>query len=117
MAKFVKQRWFVSSILMNLSKAYDFLKDYTLLAKLQAYSFSKKHKIILKLSNEFSDRKNIAKGIPQGSILDLLLFNIFINELLFFSVKCEFSYFADDNSLCSCGMNLDNTFTNLIQNE
>ena len=42
MTKFAKQRWFVSSILMNLSKAYDFLKDYTLLAKLQAYSFSKK---------------------------------------------------------------------------
>ena len=25
-------------------------------------------------------------------------------------------YFADSNSLHSCGMNLDNIFTNLIQN-
>ena len=33
---------FVGSILMDLSKAYDCLKDYILLAKLQAYSYSKK---------------------------------------------------------------------------
>ena len=32
---------FVGSILMNLSKAYDYLKDGILLAKLQAYGFSK----------------------------------------------------------------------------
>ena len=31
----------VGSILMDLSKAYDCLKDYLLLAKLQAYGFSK----------------------------------------------------------------------------
>ena len=33
---------FVGSILMNLSKASDCLKDDLLLAKLQAYGFSKK---------------------------------------------------------------------------
>ena len=33
---------FVGSILMNLSKAYDCLKDDKLLAKLQDYGFSKK---------------------------------------------------------------------------
>ena len=32
---------FVGSILMDLSKAYDCLKDSLLLAKLQAYGFSK----------------------------------------------------------------------------
>ena len=37
---------------MDLSKSYDCLKDYILLAKLQANSFSKKYKIIFKLSNE-----------------------------------------------------------------
>ena len=33
----------------------------------------------------------------------------------FFSAKCEICNFADDNSLYSCGMNLDNIFFNLIQ--
>ena len=47
--------------------------------------------------------------------MSLLLSNIFINDLLFFSAKFEICYFAYDNSLYSCGMNLDNVFTNLIQ--
>ena len=68
-----------------------------------------------KIDSTFSDWTNIVKGIPQGSILNLLLFYIFINDLFFFSAKCEICYFADDNSLYSCGMNLDNIFTNLIQ--
>ena len=46
----------------------------------------------------------------------LNLFNIFVNDLFFFSAKCEFCYFSDDNSLHSCGMSLDYIFTNLTQN-
>ena len=48
--------------------------------------------------------------------MGLLVFNIFINDLLFFSAKCEFCYFADGNSLYSCGMSLDYIFANLTQN-
>ena len=70
----------------------------------------------IKIGSAFIDWTNIAKGILQGSTLSLLLFNIFINDLFFFSAKCEFCYFADGNSLYSCGMSLDYIFPNLTQN-
>ena len=67
----------------------------------------------IKTGSTFSDWTNIIKGIPQGSILGPLLFNIFIQYLFFFSTKYEICYFADDNRLHSCGVSLDKIFTNL----
>ena len=115
----------MGSILLNLSKAYDCLKDDLLLPKIQPYGFSKESIRLLlsyltnrtqriKISSTFSNWTNIVKGIPQTSILGPLLFNISINYLFLFSAKCEIYYFADGNSFYSCGMNLNNIFTNLI---
>ena len=117
---------FVSSIIMDFSKVYDYLPHDLLFAKLQAYGFSKEIVSLflsyltnrtqrIKIDSTLSDWRNILKGIPQGSVLGPLLFNIFINDLFFFSAKCEICKFADDNSLFSCGLNLHNTFSNLIQ--
>ena len=78
-------------------------------------SYLKNHTQRIKIRSTFSDWTNIVKGIPHSSIVGPLLFNIFINDLFFFSTKCEICYFADDSSLYSCGMNLDNIFINLIQ--
>ena len=111
---------------MDLSKTYDCLPRDLLLAKFQAYSFSKesirlflsclaKRKQRIKIGSTFSDWANILKGISQGSILRPLLFNIFINDLFFFSAKCEIRNFADEDSLYFCGIYLDNIFSNLIQ--
>ena len=61
----------------------------------------------------FSDWTNIVKGILF--ILGPFLFNIFINNLLFFSAGCEICNFPHDNSLYSCGVTLDKIFFNLIK--
>ena len=48
----------------------------------------------MKIDNIFSSFQTLLPGVPQGSILALILFNIFLNELL--TVLCNF---ADDKTI------------------
>ena len=100
---------------------------YLLLAKHQAYGFSKESIRLflsylknrtqrIKAYSTFNDWTSILKGISQGSELGLLIFNIFINNVFFFAAKCEICNFAGNyNSLYSCGVNLDNVFSALVE--
>ena len=56
----------------------------------------------------------LVRGIPQGSILAPLLFNIFINDIFFFTEKSEIYHLADDNTLYLCNRNLLRVKENLI---
>ena len=85
---------------MDLSKAYDCIPHDLIIAKFEAYGFDN---ICLKLFyNYFSNRNqrvkigsaikewiDILTGIPQGSILGPLIFNIFINNLIMFIEKTD----------------------------
>ena len=53
------------------------------------------------ISGKLSDSKQIAAGVPQGSVLGPLFFLIFINDLPISIKTCVLDLFADDATLAS----------------
>ena len=51
-----------------------------------------------KIGETFSSYRELLYGIPQGSILGSLLFNIYINDLFLFTKDFNITNYADDCS-------------------
>ena len=103
---------------MDLSKAFDCLPHGLLIAKLRAYGLSKEAVGLLesylsdrsqqvKLGQCTSPWENLFKGVPQGSILGPLLFNVFLNDIFYFVLKCIIYNYADDNTVAYIHKDLD----------
>ena len=97
---------------LDLAKAFDSLNHDILLDKLSYYGVNGTAKTLLK--SYLSDRKQYVKidevkssiqtiktGVPQGSIVGPLIFNIFINDIINSSRKFNFIPYADDTTLNS----------------
>ena len=88
------------ALLTDLSKAFDCLLYDLLIAKLAAdgfdyeslkliQSYLSNRKQRTKANNTHSTFSDIIFGVPQGSLLGLLLFNIYICDMFYDNTDCD----------------------------
>ena len=91
------------------SKAFDTVDYSTVLRKLHVMGFSRmssnwvmnylsSRKQFVQINDKQSDLESVCFGVPQGSILGPVLFNLYVNDLNGISECCCFQY-ADDTTV------------------
>ena len=99
----------IRAVFCDISKAFDRVWHKGLLYKLrcmgcsnrvakwfESYLSQQRQRVVI--NGQSSDWVHILAGVPQGSILDPLLFLIYINDIVK-HIGCSISLFADDTSL------------------
>ena len=118
------RKGFCAAVLKDLSKAFDCICHDLLIAKLNAYGLERNALKLAydylsnrsqktKVGSSFSTYLDIAYGVPQGSILGPLLFNIDLCDLFFENYSSDFANFADDTTPYECGHSFNEVINNL----
>ena len=118
----------IGTVLMGLSKAFDCILQYLLIAtKLYAYglseettslfySYLKKRGKRVRIDDILSSLQVLISGVLQCSILGPILFNIFLNDLLEVLKNSDIYNFADGNTISVASKNRD-TWIETLKNE
>ena len=99
-------------------KTFVCLNHELLIAKVDAYGFNLDalnliHSYLtdmvqrVRIQVKYSCWSGIITGVPQGSILDPLFFNIYLNDIFLFTSDCEIANYADDNTPYCQGKNIE----------
>ena len=110
-------------IFVDLQKAFDTVEQDIHLSKLEHYglanewfkSYLSNRKQYVPINGYDSNLADVKCGVPQGSVLGLLLFLIYNNDLNHDLKFCKVHHFADDTNLChfSKSANRLNKYCNL----
>ena len=114
MEKAVDSHQVFGAVLTDLSKAFDCISHDLLFAKLDAYRLSlpalkliadclQNRKQKTKIGSIHNGWEDILSGVPQGSILGPLLFNIFLCDLFLEDENNYFANYVDDTTPYSVG--------------
>ena len=98
----------ICALLADLYKAFECLPYDLIVAKWYVYGFSTESSQLInsylterkqrvKMNDQLSSWLDIVAGVPQGSILGLLLFNMFLCDMFLFCNNIDFASYADDN--------------------
>ena len=120
----IDNKGLAGAVFMDLSKAFDCVNHGLLIAKLSAYglnmdalqlirSYLSNRQQRVKINSSFSDWKEIKIGVPQGSVLGPLLFNVFVNDIFWFSHRTKICNYADDTTIFACHPDLNTIVTQL----
>ena len=122
--KSIDHKKVIGALSMDQSKAFDGLQHDIHIAKRHAYRFEiKALKLVysylinrtqtVKVKGEYGARRQVKTDVPQGSLLGVFLFNVFLNDM-FDSVQADLYNFADDNNLPTFGNTIDEVKAILI---
>ena len=113
---------FALCIFADFSKAFDTVDHLTLLQKLEDYgirglvldflkSYLTNRKQYINANSSNSDYFEISYGVPQGSVLGPLFFNIYANEISKLELNLDVVQYADDTVLMCSGTDLNELVT------